>query len=192
MKFRKDFVTNSSSSSFVCEICGKTEGGWDISLDEAEMFECENGHILCQEHMIDVPREEMIEQILKIEYWDNKKKENFHFTQDELEKKDDDELFHLLGDGCLYEMPECFCPICQFDEYSDDDMAAYLLKKYGLPKEDCFAIIKAKNKRRKKLYNSEYIAYVAQKLNLDIGDVPGQWKEQFRNYAEFSAWLGMR
>lgn len=35
MKFRKDFVTNSSSSSYVCEICGRTESGWDMELSEA-------------------------------------------------------------------------------------------------------------------------------------------------------------
>lgn len=44
MKFRKDFVTNSSSSSFVCDICGNVESGWDMSLQEAEMVECVNGH----------------------------------------------------------------------------------------------------------------------------------------------------
>lgn len=44
MKFRKDFVTNSSSSSYVCEICGRTESGWDMGLSEAEMMECVNGH----------------------------------------------------------------------------------------------------------------------------------------------------
>lgn len=40
MKFRKDFVTNSSSSSFVCEICGRAESGFDIGLSEAGMMEC--------------------------------------------------------------------------------------------------------------------------------------------------------
>ena len=47
MKFRKDFVTNSSSSSYVCEICGRTESGWDMGLSEAEMMECVNGHTFC-------------------------------------------------------------------------------------------------------------------------------------------------
>ena len=26
--------------------------GWDISLDEAEMYECVNGHTFCREHVL--------------------------------------------------------------------------------------------------------------------------------------------
>lgn len=50
-KFRKDFVTNSSSSSFICEVCGRKESGWDMCLSEAEMFECENGHTFCEDEV---------------------------------------------------------------------------------------------------------------------------------------------
>lgn len=31
VKFRNGFVSNSSSSSFICEICGEEESGYDIS-----------------------------------------------------------------------------------------------------------------------------------------------------------------
>lgn len=50
MKYRKGFVSNSSSSSFVCDICGEEVTGMDMSLREAEMCECENGHVFCREH----------------------------------------------------------------------------------------------------------------------------------------------
>lgn len=63
MKFRKDFVTNSSSSSFVCDICGNVESGWDMSLQEAEMVECVNGHTICQDEMLSAPREVMLRLI---------------------------------------------------------------------------------------------------------------------------------
>lgn len=55
MKFRKDFVTNSSSSSYVCEICGRTESGWDMGLSEADMMECVNGHIFCCDEALEKP-----------------------------------------------------------------------------------------------------------------------------------------
>ena len=37
-KYRKDFVTNSSSSSFVCDVCGETASGWDMGLSDAGMY----------------------------------------------------------------------------------------------------------------------------------------------------------
>ena len=51
MKIRKGFVSNSSSSSYVCDVCGTAESGWDIGLSEAEMTECATGHIFCDSHM---------------------------------------------------------------------------------------------------------------------------------------------
>ena len=64
MKYRKDFVTNSSSSSFVCEICGRSESGYDMSLEDAGMYECVNGHVFCQdEAMTDFTRQEKIEML---------------------------------------------------------------------------------------------------------------------------------
>ena len=64
MKYRKDFVTNSSSSSFVCDICGAVESGYNMSLSEAEMVECVNGHTICESEMLQVPRENFIETLL--------------------------------------------------------------------------------------------------------------------------------
>ena len=35
-------------------------------------------------------------------------------------------------EGGYYDVPECVCPICQFTEYSENDMLKYLLKEYNL------------------------------------------------------------
>jgi len=52
MKVRKFFVSNSSSSSFVCDVCGEDYTSWDACLSEAEMFECEYGHTICESHKL--------------------------------------------------------------------------------------------------------------------------------------------
>jgi hypothetical protein len=47
MKIRQGFVSNSSSSSFVCEICGRTEVLWD-GADEGGYVYCEREHLICE------------------------------------------------------------------------------------------------------------------------------------------------
>ena len=54
MKIRSGFVSNSSSSSFVCDVCGASEGGYDVGLSDVGMFECGNGHTVCLDHMVKV------------------------------------------------------------------------------------------------------------------------------------------
>ena len=177
MKFRKDFVTNSSSSSYVCEICGEEVSGWDVSLKEYEMCECTNGHILCWEHLVMPTRDEMIDWILE---------EPDSYTAEQLKLMSEDELFDIiLEESDCYELPEFMCPICQFDEYSAYDMASYLLTKYGVNKDIVFEEIKKKNKRRRKLYAHEYIAFVVEKFGLNLGEIQASWKNDYKSYAEF-------
>jgi len=52
MKIRKGFISNSSSTSFTCEICGNTETGFDCFVDELGFYQCENEHIFCQEEAV--------------------------------------------------------------------------------------------------------------------------------------------
>lgn len=44
MKIRKGFVSNSSSSSFICDLTGSFESGWDAGLNDFNMVQCVNGH----------------------------------------------------------------------------------------------------------------------------------------------------
>jgi hypothetical protein len=46
MIIRKAFIANSSSSSFVCNVCGETESGFDESAEGLGMIYCENDHCL--------------------------------------------------------------------------------------------------------------------------------------------------
>ena len=183
MKFRKDFVTNSSSSSFVCEICGYSTGGWDMSLSEADMMECVNGHIFCSEHALERPnKKEMIKLIMENEY--------NSLTEEDLMNMEEDILFEdYLSEGGCYEIPECVCPICQFVEYSEEDLSAYLLKEYKVSRDLVFEEVKQLNKRRKKLYESEYITYVCKEFNLNPAEIVGGWKEKFGTYKAFKSYL---
>ncbi len=52
MKIRYGFVSNSSSSSFTCDVCGDVESGWDMSLSDADMYECKHYHTICSSHLL--------------------------------------------------------------------------------------------------------------------------------------------
>lgn len=70
MKLRLDFVTNSSSSSFVCDVCGSEYSGMDMCLSDAMMYECVNGHTYCEDHTIDCGSDtkfhSMMDQIIAV------------------------------------------------------------------------------------------------------------------------------
>ena len=55
MKIRNGFVSNSSSSSFVCDITGRSYTEYEASLEDADMYECENGHTFTRRFFIDAP-----------------------------------------------------------------------------------------------------------------------------------------
>ena len=83
MKVRSGFVSNSSSSSFVCDFCGVVESGYDCSLSDFDMQKCEHDHVFCIDHMTKDfnPTNEEIYKKVKLYFEDTLKN-----TQETLEK----------------------------------------------------------------------------------------------------------
>jgi hypothetical protein len=153
MKIRNGFVSNSSTSSFICDVCGEEYTGWDASPFDSnyDCSVCENGHNICNEHL------------------------NGDYDKD---------------DEC--QLLEKFCPICQFKDYSNYEMATYLEKTRKISRDEVFAKIKAVNKRRRKLYDEEYINYVLDKNSLTDDDVINEIKEKFQVYKEYRKFLNSK
>lgn len=115
MKIRNGFVSNSSSSSFICDVCGYESGGYgDASLADVDMCVCENDHLFCSQHAVNTDRFVFIKNTNRRSY-------------DSFEEA-------LMDDR--HNIPEIYCPICSLKKITDDDMLKYLLKKYHTNKEE--------------------------------------------------------
>lgn len=114
MKIRNGFVSNSSSSSFICEICGAVESGMDISLRECKMVQCKNGHVF-HEACLDEESKNILTELSE--------DENTEYP---------------------YEMDISFCPVCQLRVLTNDDASFYLEKVLGMTYEQVLNDIKAK------------------------------------------------
>lgn len=155
MKYRLDQVTNSSSSSFVCDVCGAVESGWDMGLSEAEMYECVHGHTICESHVDLGDEKELATAILKeaIEkvkdkswYSDEEKAKEIEEIEDLLKAiayEGYDDFEQIFEDYELrYNLPAKFCPICNHEHIPDDDALAYALKKLGITEDELKAEIR--------------------------------------------------
>lgn len=198
-KIRNGFVSNSSSSSFVCDLCGYETSGWDMCLSEAEMFECENGHTLCDEHMLQPTQEWLNEYVYKIKESRRISDKEFNEWVEEQQidlnnvtKDDIRELDHEFGygDAFRYNIPECLCPLCNFEELCMEDAMDYLLKTTSYTTSEVFEYIKSINKRRKKVRPNEYVEYVCGKLKINTTQLLTEIENRFNgSYKEFRKFL---
>ena len=71
MKIRNGFVTNSSSTSFICDYrdCCREYAGydWDVFANETWGY-CENGHYFCLHHMRDKDIEKLEKRNIDISW----------------------------------------------------------------------------------------------------------------------------
>lgn len=149
MKIRNGFVSNSSSSSFICDVSGRVESGMDMCIEDAGMYECENGHTIDEDYVLEYDLREMVVSSLKREIATY---ENKYGDVDKLAKineiTDEDELQEYVEEEMdleeRYNLPAAACPICQLEESTSDDMVKYLLKELNKTKKDAQKDIKVK------------------------------------------------
>ena len=181
MKLRKGFVSNSSSSSFTCDLCNETESGWDLYGKQ-----CVNEHEFCESCEPNI--EDAVEKILELaDKGDMEAAAKLAGLSVET-VKDQHEKGRLEGyfdDG----FPGSTCPFCNFTALTEGDMCRYLEKTSGITKVEVFAIVKEANKRRQKLYNHEYIAHVSAKKGVTPTAMLEAIKSQFESYDEFNTFL---
>jgi hypothetical protein len=143
MKLRKGFVSNSSSSSFTCDISGETESGWDLCLKNAEMCGCENDHVMQEEyvlehiqHRIEVDGVSACKEMLKsqpgaLDYFQSSYDD--HIEDNEQEPTTDvlcDIVWEAIEDYMeRSEIPASCCPLCSLSRMSDYNVLQYLLKR---------------------------------------------------------------
>jgi hypothetical protein len=60
-----------------------------------------------------------------------------------------------------------------------------LKKKYNIPESEVFEEVKKLNKRRKKLYDNEYMNYVYSKFNIQESELLLELKNTFETYKKF-------
>ena len=133
MKIRYGFVSNSSSSSFTCDVCGNTESGYDASPEDCGMKRCKNDHTFCESDLvkgspsIEEQRKMLIDNISS--YWKDAERQAKVDSFNALDVEGVEEAFEEADneDGVW----PCHCPICSFTEISLDERDTYLLRKTG-------------------------------------------------------------
>ena len=168
MRKRFGFISNSSSSSFICDVCGGAEGGYDVCLDDVNMTCCVKGHEFhnyCNDIEVDksICKELTINQIIYLishykELFEKHPDNNYYKDyindfENDLKEIESSEEFDINFYETYFEddIPSEFCPICQLNVIRDSDIVKYMFKKFNITKEDITNEIKNKFKNLKEL-----------------------------------------
>ena len=125
MKIRTGFVSNSSSSSFVCEICNEIYSGWDACPSDFDMDQCEKGHVFCKVCNPNGTKEPTFEEKREfIKHCIEQKR--WGFSEEDLEEDRVEDAYHEANN--YYGIMSSSCPICNLQTVSKELVLDYLFK----------------------------------------------------------------
>ncbi len=133
MKVRNGFVSNSSSSSFTCDVCNITRCKYDASPEDVGMIKCERDHIFCRDHAVKpipyaiyYPKiEEIFNFFLTLtedDFHTESGKKHFIEVKEELEETNiKSSVEYFFGET----FPGSYCPICMKVVTSESNVRNY-------------------------------------------------------------------
>lgn len=147
MKVRSGFVSNSSSSSFVCDISGEITSGYDMCFRDAGMTRFYCGHTVSDKYADDARKQFLSQPYGKIaEQLREYCKEASSFFLANIEKHGmsiEDSFEETCAEfGLDDELPSSMCPICNLKYVTKDSVLAYLLKSSAMEIDDVVNNIK--------------------------------------------------
>lgn len=174
MKIRLGFVSNSSSSSYVCQVTGEARSGWDAVPEDLDMSECDNGHVFCNKFLIEDVTLQSTQETTLQHLRDNLDRYSLHNGEEysgwkakalETTKEriawvehygEKGEAQQFLTDFRSYveneqesymefNTPSAMCPICTLQHVRDQDLLNYVLAQTGLKREDVIKTIQQKH-----------------------------------------------
>lgn len=147
MKIRSGFVSNSSSSSFVCGVCGVSYEGWDGQY-EVKHYSCNRGHEVCGNCS-----KSITETILRLASDINNAIEVMELTDAEANEfmgaENKVQWIKETMSQCGGDIHEAICPLCNLIHISGDLEAQYLCEKFGITRDEVRKEMRAKYKNLK-------------------------------------------
>lgn len=158
MKIRSGFVSNSSSSSFLCSVCGQIESSMDASPDDFGMKTCVNDHCFHEGCFKQSGRGyvserqrylNMLKSLIAKTQISIKKRHNEYLLRqldsytkyaDILESGTEDDYYD--AEDYLHDIrsdngvSDDECPICSFAAFDPAVMLKYICKSRGISQED--------------------------------------------------------
>jgi hypothetical protein len=139
MKIRTGFVSNSSSSSFICCLTGEMNSGMDMCLSDSGMVRCANGHEFLED--LKLENKEMAVDDYRTWYrnwcnqydWRAERLSDLDRSDEEFMIWFEDEMRYMFEDDGV-QITEC--PVCQFEDLPFEDVAKYFLRMNGMTRKE--------------------------------------------------------